>query len=305
MSRRGWALFSAMCVIWGIPYLLIKVAVDVLNPVTLVFLRTGVGALILLPLAQRRGGLRPLLTHWRLVLLYTVVEVGIPWLLLSDAETRLSSSLAGMLVAAVPLVGLALSVASGGSEQFGVRRVAGLLCGLVGVGVLLGFDVHAGDVRAVMEMAVVTVGYAVGPMLIARQLRELPAMGVIAASLGITTLVYLPLALTNLPAAVPPARVFLSLAILGVVCTAAAFVVFFALINEVGPVRATVITYVNPAVAVLLGVALLGERFTATTAIGFVLILGGSILATGRTRRSNAPVVEAPLADGEVEPLHG
>lgn len=292
MTKRGWALFGAMCVIWGIPYLLIKVAVDILNPATLVLLRTGVGALILVPLAQYRSYLRPLVTRWKIVLLYTVVEVAVPWLLLSDAETRLSSSLTGLLVAAVPLVGLVVSRVAGGDERFGVRRVIGLLFGIVGVGVLLGFDLRAGDVRAVLEVAVVTVGYAVGPILIARHLRDLPSMGVIAASLGITALIYLPLGLTHFPAAVPPLRVFVAVAVLALVCTALAFVLYFALIAEAGPYRSTVITYVNPAVAVLLGVALLGEPFTLATALGFVLILSGSILATARAPRPPAGVLD-------------
>jgi drug/metabolite transporter (DMT)-like permease len=292
VTKRGWALFGAMCVLWGIPYLLIKVAVDVLNPATLVLFRTGVGALILVPLAQYRGYLRPLLTRWKIVLLYTLVEVTVPWLLLSDAETRLSSSLTGLLVAAVPLVGLVMSRLAGGDERFGGRRVIGLLCGILGVGVLLGFDMRAGDVRAVLEVAVVTVGYALGPILIARQMHDLPSMGVIAASLGITALIYLPLGLTHFPAVAPPFRVFVAVAVLAVVCTALAFVLFFALIAEVGPYRSTVITYVNPAVAVLLGVALLGEPFTLATALGFVLILSGSILATARAPRPQADMHE-------------
>ena len=282
MSKRGWVLFGTMCVIWGIPYLLIKVAVDVLNPAMLVLLRTGVAALVLVPLAQYRGYLRPLLARWKMVLLYTVVEVAAPWLLLSDAETRLSSSLTGLLVAAVPLVGLVVSFVTGGDERFGGRRLAGLLCGIIGVGVLLGFDMRAGDVRAVLEVAAVTVGYTVGPILIARQLHNLPSMGVIAASLAVTALVYLPLGLTHLPAAVPPLKVFVAVAVLALICTALAFVLFFALIAEAGPYRSMVITYVNPAVAVLLGVALLGEPFTLATAFGFALILSGSILATVR-----------------------
>ncbi|GAC1646041.1 MAG: DMT family transporter [Chloroflexota bacterium] len=282
MSSRGWALFGGMCVIWGIPYLLIKVAVDVLNPATLVLLRTSIGALILIPLAQYRGYLRPLLTCWKIVLLYTLVEVTVPWILLSDAETKLSSSLTGLLLAAVPLVGLLVSRLMRGDERFGMWRVVGLLCGAVGVSVLLGFDVRAGDARAVLEIAVVTVGYAVGPILIARRMRDLPSMGVIAASLGITTFIYLPLGLAHLPAVLPSFKVLVSVALLGLVCTVLAFVVFFALIAEAGPYRSTVITYVNPAVAVLLGVVLLGEKFTSATALGFVLILSGSVLATGR-----------------------
>src|SRR5436853_4712355 len=161
MTRRGWLLFAAMAVIWGIPYLLIKIAVGELTPVTLVFLRTAVGAALLLPIAAARGGLRPLLPHWRWILAYTVVEVSLPWLLLSNAERRLSSSLTGLLVAAVPLVGAVLGWATGG-ERLGPRRILGLAVGLVGVGALVGLDLSGGDAFALAQLAVVAIGYAVG-----------------------------------------------------------------------------------------------------------------------------------------------
>jgi drug/metabolite transporter (DMT)-like permease len=294
VSRRGLLLFAAMGVIWGIPYLLIKVAVDDLSPAMLVFLRTSVGALMLVPIAAVRGNLRPLLPRWRPLLVYTVIEIAVPWLLLSDAETRLSSSLSGLLVAAVPLIAVLLSRLSGGDEQFGLKRITGLFVGLVGVAVLLGFDVRGGDLGAVGEIGLVTVGYAIGPLLIVRALRDLPAMGVVAASLGLSAIAYAPYALTHVPSHAPSARVIFAVAALGIVCTALAFLLFFALIDEVGPVRATVITYVNPAVAVILGVAILGEPFTAGTGIGFALILLGSFLATRRSGARPAADVPAP-----------
>jgi drug/metabolite transporter (DMT)-like permease len=286
MTRRGWALFAAMCVIWGIPYLLIKVAVAEVSPVMLVFLRTLIGAALLVPLAASRGQLAVLLPRWRVIALYTVVELAVPWVLLSDAERGLSSSLAGLLVAAVPLIGAALVLVVGGGDRLDGRRLAGLLVGLAGVAALLGLDVSGGDLRAVAEIGLVTIGYAAGPLIISRQLAGLPTMGVVAASLALCSAGYAPVALTHLPAALPGLRVTMAIAVLGVVCTAVAFLLFFALIAEVGPVRATVITYVNPAVAVALGVLLLGEAFTVGTGVGFVLILLGSVLAT---RRNVAP----------------
>lgn len=295
VSRRGWILFAAMGVIWGVPYLLIKVAVDDLRPGTLVFVRTTIGALLLVPLAAGRGALRPLLARWRWLLVYTLVEVTVPWFLLSDAETRLSSSLAGLLVSAVPLMGALLVMAVGGDDRLGPRRIAGLLVGVGGVAALLGLDVGGGNLGAVAEIGVVTVGYAVGPMIIARQLRGLPAMGVVGASLGVSALAWAPYGLLHLPSSLPSARVGLSIVALGVVCTAIAFLVFFALIGEVGPARATVITYVNPAVAVALGVTVLGEPFTRGTAVGFVLILAGCFLATSRSR-DQAPVLRGTVS---------
>jgi len=120
VTRRGWILFGVMGVIWGIPYLLIKVAVGELSPASLVFLRTTTGALVLLPIAARRGAIAPLLAHWRWLLVYTVIEVAIPWMLLSDAETHISSSLAGLLVAAVPFVGALLALLTGGDDRLEV-----------------------------------------------------------------------------------------------------------------------------------------------------------------------------------------
>lgn len=296
MTRRGWILFAAMGLLWGVPYLLIKVAVADLSPVALVFLRTALGAVLLLPLAAVRNQLRPLLGSWRWLLAYSVIEVGLPWLLLSDAERQLSSSLTGLLIAAVPLVGVVLARAVGSDDALDGRRVVGLLVGIAGVAALLGLDVGRGNLRSVAELGAVSICYAVGPMIIARRLSHLPATGVVASSLAVCALAYAPVALTHLPATLPSGQVVLAVAGLGVVCTAVAFLVFFALIAEAGPIRATIITYVNPAVAVALGVAVLGEHFTTGIAIGFALILAGSYLSTRRVAAPAAsPAREASL----------
>jgi len=292
MTRRGALLFAAMCAIWGLPYLLIKVAVRDLQPATLVFFRTAIGAVILVPIALVRGELRPVMARWRPLVLYTVVELGIPWVLLSTAEQRLPSSLSGLLVAAVPLVGAVLSRSMKDRDPLGARGTVGLFVGLAGVAALVGFDVSGADAGSVAIVAFVVVGYAIGPLILAHALGDLPSMGVVAASLALCATAYAPFALTRLPATVPSWRVVASVVVLGVVCTAVAFVLFFHLIGEIGPVRATVITYVNPAVAVVLGVAFLHESFGIATACGFALILTGSFLATGLgvRRRSVAPV---------------
>src|SRR5437762_3434930 len=283
MTRRGWLHFAAMGLIWGIPYMLIKVAVAEMSPAVLVLCRTGIGALLLLPLAAARGQLRPTWRRWRPLLVFAAVEVAIPWLFLGTAEQHLSSSLSGLLIAAVPIVGALIAWATGG-ERLGPVRVLGLLIGIVGVAALVGLDLHASDGWALVEMAVVVFGYAVGPFVLARYLSDAPGLGVIASALGVTALVYLPAVFIQ-----PPGHVTLRVvgAILGlaVICTAAAFVLFFALLTEVGPVRGTVITYINPAVAVALGVLLLHERFTVGIGVGFALVLAGSVLAT---RRSSA-----------------
>ena len=296
MTRRGWFLFSALCVIWGIPYLLIKVAVRDISPAALVFLRTTLGTLLLLPLVLRGAQLRPLLARWRPLVLYTVIEIAMPWFLLSDAERHLSSSFSGLLIAAVPLVGATIAAVSGGHERLDGRRVAGLLVGLAGVAALLGLDVRASDLGAVAKMAVVVLCYAVGPLIISRKLADLPSLPVVTASLALCAVGYAPLAFAQLPAALPPKEVIAAVVILGTVCTSLAFLVFFRLIAEVGPVRATVVTYVNPAVAVALGVTLLHEPFTVGTGVGFVLILTGSFLAT---RAAQVPRRAASVAPAE------
>ncbi|HEV7642154.1 MAG TPA: EamA family transporter [Gaiellaceae bacterium] len=292
MSRRGWLLFGAMCVIWGIPYLLIRVAVRELAPVTLVFLRTTIGALLLTPVAAYRGELRPLLRHWRPLLAYTAVEVAIPWVLLARAETKLTSSLTGLLIAAVPLVGAVIVTLTGERERLGGRRWIGLLVGIVGVAAIVGLNLGQIDVVALVEIGFVAVGYAVGPIILSRSMTDLPAYGVVAASLLLTGIVYAPFAAANWPTKLPSAHVVESVLGLAVICTALAFLVFFALIAEVGPVRATVITYINPAVAAALGVTLLHEHLTTGMVIGFALVLAGCVLATGRDRQGLEAVAE-------------
>ncbi|MDE3101094.1 MAG: DMT family transporter [Chloroflexota bacterium] len=285
MSARGWVLFAAMALIWGIPYLLIKVAVTELPPAAVVFGRTALGALLLLPIAATRHELRPLLARWRAVLLYTCAEIVGPWILLSYAETRLSSSLSGLLIAGVPLVGAILAWILGHEDRPGPRGIAGLVVGFVGVGLVVGLDVATDDLLAVGEVGLVVLGYALGAMIIGRYLRGAPSVGVIAVSLTISALVYLPVTLAQLPSTPPSLRALGAVALLGLVCTALAFLLFFALIHEVGSVRATVITYFNPAVAIVLGVLLLGEPFTLSIAAGFALILLGSFVATHRAAR--------------------
>jgi drug/metabolite transporter (DMT)-like permease len=285
-----------MGVIWGIPYLLIKVAVDELEPSTLVLARTALASALLLPLALARGALRDVVGAWRPLLAFAVIEIMLPWLLLGVAEQRLSSSLTGLLIASVPLVGAVLAVATRSEDRLDGRRVLGLLLGLAGVAGLVGFEVGDGDLGAVAALAVVAVCYATGPLILSRWLAHLPGLGVIAASLAVTAVAYLPVGLAQAPSTWPGADVTLAVVGLAVICTAVAFLVFFALIAEVGPTRSTVITYVNPAVAVLLGVTLLDERFTLATAVGFVLILAGSVLATRRS-----PAAEAATEAREVD----
>ena len=298
MTRRGLVLFGLMSVIWGIPYLFIRVAVAEITPATLVLARTSIAAAILLPIAFARVDLRPVLARWRWVVAFAAVEIANPWVALGSAEQHLSSSLTGLLVAGVPLVGTAFALATGGADRLGRAGLVGLLIGLVGVAAIVGADYATSDPTALVQIAVVVVGYAVGPAILARRLGGLPTVGVMALSLALCAVVYIPIAAVQLPSVVPSVNVIAAVVILAVVCTAAAFIVFAALIDEVGPVRATVITYVNPAVAAVLGVLVLREDFSPAMGIGFALVILGSTLATRRPQPGPAPLaspVEAPL----------
>jgi drug/metabolite transporter (DMT)-like permease len=285
VTRRSLLLFIAMSVIWGLPYLFIRIAVSDLSPVVLVFARTAIGALILLPIVVWRGELRGLFKSWVPLLAFAAVEIGVPWLLLASAEQRITSSLAGLLISAVPLVGVVIATSLGNREHLGVASMGGLLLGVVGVAAIVGFDLRASGL-ALAEIGVVVVAYAVGPVIIARYLKGLPSMAVIAVSLAACAIAYLPFAALQWPGSVPPMDTIVSVAVLAVVCTALAFVLFFALIAAIGPVRATVITYINPAVAALLGVTVLHENFTFGMAVGFALVIAGSVLATRRPREA-------------------
>jgi drug/metabolite transporter (DMT)-like permease len=283
MTRRGWLLFVTLGIIWGIPYLFIRVAVVDFDPVVVAFGRTALGALLLLPLAIRSGALKPLLPYWRVLLVYTGVEIVGPFVLLGHAETRLNSSTTGLLIALVPMVAAVILTVMG-HDRLDLRRIAGLLLGLVGVALLVGLDIEFDDLIAIGQVILVVLGYAIGPIIVSRKLAELPPIGVVTGSLVIAAVAYLPFALLVWPSHLT-ARATGSVAVLGVVCTAAAFLVMFALIAEAGPARMTLITYLNPAVAVLLGALILSEPITMGLVLGFPLIILGSILGTWRSSR--------------------
>ncbi len=282
MSKRGWILFVSLGLLWGMPYLLIRIAVAEIDPLVVAGARTLLGALLLIPLALHRGALAPAFRHWKWLLAFTLIEISLPWWLLGHAETRLNSSTAGLLIAVVPLFA-AVILTKLGHERLEARRLFGLVLGLAGVALLVGLDIHFTDFGAVAATILVALCYAIGPIIIDRKLKDVPAIGVITGSLILATIIYLPFAPFLLPSSVSWEAAG-SVAGLGVLCTAVAFVVFFALIAEVGPARATVITYVNPAVAIVLGALVLDEPLTVGMAVGFPLVIIGSFLGTLRTR---------------------
>jgi drug/metabolite transporter (DMT)-like permease len=291
-------LFTTMSVIWGVPYLLIKVADGGVSVPVLVFARVGVGAALLLPIAIRRRQISALRPYWRWLAVFAVVEIIAPWFLLSDAERRLSSSLSGLLIASVPIIGAVLVRLTGGAERLTAVRWAGLLLGLGGVALLVGPSANGGDWWSVTEVLLTALGYSIGPLVANRKLSDAPDLGVIAVCLTAAAVVYAPAAALTWPHAMPSARVLAALAGLAVVCTAAAFLLFFRLIAEVGPARATVITYVNPAVAVILGVSVLGEPLTLGMVAAFALILAGSVFATRAGLGRPGPAGNAAVRGG-------
>ncbi|BBX35842.1 integral membrane protein [Mycolicibacterium mageritense DSM 44476 = CIP 104973] len=296
MSSRGWLLFAAMSVIWGIPYLLIKVAVEGVSVPVLVLARTAVGAAVLLPLAMSRAAWAPVLRHWKPVLAFAFFEIVAAWLLLSDAERHLTSSMTGLLIAASPIIAAVLDRLTGG-ERLGAKRIAGLAVGLSGVAVLAGPGLTGGHTWPIIEVLLVATCYAIAPLIAGRYLGEVPTLPLTAACLTIAAVVYTAPAALTWPDEMPSRRVLMALAGLAVLCTALAFILFFALIREVGPARALVFTYVNPAVALAAGVIVLGEPLTAWNVAGLALILTGSVLAT---RKPPEPETEA-----EVEAMAG
>jgi drug/metabolite transporter (DMT)-like permease len=291
MTKRGWLLFAALGLLWGMPYLLIKVAVHSIDPLVVAGSRTLIGALLLLPVALHRNALGAAFRNWKWLLAFTLIEISVPWVLLGHAETHLNSSTAGLLIAVVPLFA-AIIVSRLGHEHLEPRRLLGLGVGFAGVALLVGLDIHFSDLLAVGATVVVALCYAIGPIIIDRKLQGVPAIGVITASLILATLIYLPFAPFLWPTELAAKAVF-SVVSLGVLCTAGAFLVFFALIAEIGPARATVITYVNPAVAIALGALVLQEPLTIGMAVGFPLVLVGSYLGTTRAAPRPAAAPQA------------
>ena len=293
MTRRTWLLFAAMCLIWGVPYLLISAAVAEVSPAMVVFARTAIGAVVLLPFAWRQ--LRAVWTHRWPALAFALLEMVGPWFLLSDAERHLSSSLAGLLIAFAPVLALVVARIIGLERRIGGLRVLGLVVAVGGVAALGGGGMQASGVWPVVEMLLVAVGYAIAPQVAAVKLREVPALPMTAVCLTVSAAISAPFAAATWPASAPSPTALGALVLLGLLCTALAFLLFFRLIAEAGPARATAIAYVNPVVALALGVSLRGDPLTPLIGVGAVLVLAGTFLATRRSPH-DLPTVKAAAA---------
>jgi drug/metabolite transporter (DMT)-like permease len=295
MSTRAWATFGAVSVLWGIPYLFIKVAVDDgVPPAFLAWVRVILAAALLLALAQRAGTLSSVRGHWRWLAVFAFAEIAVPFPLIAFGEQHVASSLAAIIIATAPLFVALLALRFDTSERVTGRRLIGLLIGLGGVAALVGIDiVGSGDeLLGAMAILVAAFGYAVGPMVLKRHLAKLDQRASMGASLALAALFLAPAVALDPPTAPISGEAIAALVVLGVFCTAAAFVLYGMLIVEVGAGRALVVTYINPVIAVGLGVAILGERPGAGAIAGLLLILAGSWLSTdGRLPPSPTAIV--------------
>ncbi|HVN99706.1 MAG TPA: DMT family transporter [Steroidobacteraceae bacterium] len=282
MSPRAWIAFAALGVIWGVPYFFIKLAVQELSPWVVAWGRITLAALVMLPLAWRRGALHALGAHKGPIIAFGLIEFAIPFSAISIGERWIDSSVTGILIASVPLTVRVISRFFGLHEPLGAWRLAGLVLGFLGVVSLLGFGSIEGPLgwAGAGCMLLAAVCYAVGPLIIRRHLGSLDSFGPIAASLAVSSLALLLPALLTFPARPPTPLALASIAILGLACTAVAMLLMFYLVKHAGPARASVITYINPAVAALLGVLVLGEHLGLGGYLAFALILAGSWLAT-------------------------
>ena len=286
MSRKGLLLFLIAGTAWGMPYLFIRIAVEDFSTWTIVFTRVVIGAAVLVPIAIYRKALLPALKAWKYVLAYAALEMIGPWFLITEAERVINSGLAGLLVATVPFFGLLIGIFYQKDKSLKhPKTLAGLAIGFAGIILLVGIDTIAGHVSLphVFMIILAAIGYSVAPVIVATKIPNVSGVAVNGLAMAIVGVVYAIPAIFSLPgeiAAAPPIESWLSLLGLGVICSAIAFVAFFRLIKEIGSARATLVTYMNMAVAVLLGIILLSEPITPGILIGMPLVLIGSVLAT-------------------------
>jgi drug/metabolite transporter (DMT)-like permease len=287
MTRHGLLLFALLSILWGIPYLMIKIAVAEVSVPFLAFARGTIGALVLLPFAFTHGGFEWFLARWRAVVAFCFAEMILPWGLITYGEVSVDSSTAGLLIALTPVVTVIVSRIMGSNERLGFRRFFGLALGFAGVFVLA-MPTLSGGFVAVIEILLASVCYAFGSIIASRWLGDVPAIPLTAVCLIGAALTYAVPAALDWPSAMPSAIAVSAIIGLGVFCTAMAFATFFLLVREIGPERAVLITYVAPAVAVAAGVFVLSEPLDARVLAAFALILFGSYLATSRPRREAA-----------------
>lgn len=282
MTKRGAILFTALSIIWGTPYLFIKYALEDFDPIFIVFARCAPTAIVLLIIVWRQNKLKSNLKFWKYCTLFAIMEMVFPWYFVTAAEKTVSSSFAGLMLAIVPIIASIAAKLRGEDNAFNLRRISGIFIGIAGVFALVGLDsLHSNiDLKAVLMLCGAALGYATAPVLISTKLKEADTTAVIAISSLAVSVIYAPLLPSHLPTQQPSIGGIAAVATLAIVSTILGFWVFFELIGEIGPMKATLITYINPAVAILLGVIFLSEPLTLGLLIGFPLVLGGSWLAS-------------------------
>lgn len=300
MSTKGLLLFLAVGIAWGMPYFFIALALEGFHTVSLVWIRVTIGMLLLLPVAIKRGALKPALKAWPWVVTFAALEIIGPWYFIAEAERSLSSSLVGLLITSVPFIAAFAIGMSGDRSAWHPKTLLGLFLGLLGVIALVGIDALSGDIALfpVILVFLAAIGYAVAPIIASKTMADVPTLGVVTLSMAVVVVVYAIPAWFTVPQdliAGPTNTEWLSIIVLGVVCSALAFVFFFDLIKEIGPGRATLITYVNLLVAMILGIVFLREPVTIGTIVGMPLVVLGSYLASQRrevyVRKKNRVVV--------------
>jgi drug/metabolite transporter (DMT)-like permease len=302
MSRRAWGAFAAVSVLWGVPYLFIKIADDGgMPPVVLAWGRVALGAVVLLLISWRAGTLSGLRGRGRWLVAFAVLEIAIPFPLIALGETRVASSTAAIVIASVPLIIALLTLRFEPSERVTGRRLAGLLVGFAGVAALVGVDVSGdgGELLGVGAVLIAACGYASAPLILKRHLIDLDPTAVMAACLTIAAAILTPFAVLDWPSSTPSGGAFAAVVVLGLVCTALALVLMAILIGAAGPARASVITYINPVIALALGIVFLGESPGAGSLVGLVLILVGSWISTrgsSQSRRGSTQTGQAPIS---------
>jgi len=287
MSRRSWFNYCLVGVLWGLPYLFIKVAVapHAFTPAFLVFARVVIGSMILIPYSIRKGTLRPALKHFKWILLYALLEICGPWLLISTAETKLPSGLAGLLVATAPFWATIIMSFLGDKTVWHSTRLAGLIVGFIGVALVVGLESIRGhqNIGAIAMILIATVGYVTAPTIMSRKAPGLDGASINAIAMVITGILYLPIAIKDIPVHRPSNHAIEAVVALGIFPTALAFALYFTVIADFGPARASLVTYPNTAIAVVLGIIFLHEPITIGIVVGLPLVLVGSYFASRKT----------------------
>ena len=285
MSRRAWFLFILVGFLWGIPYLFIKVAVDPDNgfsPATVVFLRTAIGAAILIPIAIKQRQLIAAVRGWRYVAGYALLEMIGPWILIGTAEQKISSGLAGLLVASVPIWATIFASMRGDKTVWHHKRLLGIVIGFIGLIAVVGFESITGsaDPLSIGMVLVASIGYSYAVMMVQGALPHVSGIAINAVAMAITALFYLPFSIVQWPTHEISQDAIRAIVGLGVLSTGAAFAAFFTLANMIGVARGSLVTYLNTAFAVVLGVVILGEPLTTGIILGLPLVLIGSYFAS-------------------------